>query len=183
MHSMNDVEKTVFLMGRILVGLFFLVMGMNHFGNLAEISSWVSSVGVPAASVAVVVTGFLLVLGGISFILGFHPTIGILAIAVFLVPVTLVMHNFWTITDPVQRQQEMMLLLRNMGLLGAVMLFVAIPRPWSMSLDGYLEKRQAGVDEDDQMVEDHHVETVEQEPRDDRQDPDGDYGNMEEFPV
>ncbi len=154
MQPLNDVEKSVFFLGRVLVGFFFLIMGMNHFGNLGDISATVAAEGVPAPTIAVLVTGILLVFAGLSFILGFHPTMGVLAIAIFMVPVTLVMHNFWTITDPMERQQEMMLLLRNMALLGAVMVFVAVPRPWAMSIDGYLARRRRDKESGEDEAED-----------------------------
>ena len=139
---MNDVEKTLFLVGRVLVGFFFLVMGMNHFGNLESMTTMVADVGLPAPMVAVVVSGILLVLAGLSFIIGFHPPMGVLAAALFLVPTTLVMHDFWAIEDPAARQAELTTFLRNIGLLGAVLVFLAIPRPWPMSIDRFIHRRR-----------------------------------------
>lgn len=141
---MNDIEQTLFLVGRVLIGFFFLVMGLNHFGNLADMTAMVADVGIPAPGVAVVVSGVLLVLAGLSFILGFHPPLGVLAAALFLVPVTLVMHDFWALEDPDARWQELNAFLRNVGLLGAVLVFLAIPRPWPMSLDRYIQKWRYG---------------------------------------
>ena len=137
---MNDIEKTLFVVGRVLVGFFFLVMGMNHFGNLQAMAAGLAEVGLPAPTVAVVVSGILLVLAGISFVVGYHPPLGVLSAALFLVPVTLVVHDFWALQDPVERQQELTTFLRNIGLLGAVLVFLAIPRPWPVSLDRYLQK-------------------------------------------
>ena len=141
---MNDIEKTLFLVGRVLVGFFFLVMGLNHFGNLAEMTAMVSAEGIPAPAVAVIVSGILLVLAGVSFIVGFHPPMGVLAAALFFVPVTLVMHDFWSFEETEARWQELNTFLRNVGLLGAVLVFLAIPRPWPMSLDRYLQKWRYG---------------------------------------
>ena len=132
---MNDIEKSLFLLGRVLVGFFYLIMGLNHFGNMGQMSSMVADIGIPAPTVAVVITGLLLVLAGLSFVIGFHPPLGVLAAALFFVPVTLVMHDFWTIDEPVARLAELNTFLRNVGLLGATLLFLAIPRPWPMSLD------------------------------------------------
>ncbi len=150
---MNDIEKTLFLVGRVLAGFFFLVMGLNHFGNLAEMSAMVADVGIPAATVAVLISGILLVLAGISFIVGFHPPMGVLAAALFFVPVTLVMHDFWALEEPEARWQELNTFLRNIGLLGAVLVFLAIPRPWPMSLDRYIQRWRF-----DKMTKDENVE-------------------------
>lgn len=139
---MNEIEWTVFVVGRVLVGFFFLMMGMSHFGNLAEMTASVAEVGLPAPMVAVIVAGILLVIAGVSFILGYHPPIGVVAAVLFLVPVNFVMHDFWTIDDPVARQNELMTFLRNTAIMGSVLVFLAVPRPWKTSLEEYLQSRE-----------------------------------------
>lgn len=139
---MNDVERTVFLVGRVLAGFFYLIMGMGHFGRYPEMTAGVSEMGLPAPGLAVVITGFLLVIAGILILIGYHPLLGVLSAALFLVPVTLVMHAFWNIEDPVARQQEVATFLRNVGLLGATLMFVAIPRPWPTSVEQMLQRRE-----------------------------------------
>lgn len=141
---MSDIERILFFVGRALVGLFLIFMGMNHFGNLEAMTMTVAEVGLPAPMVAVIISGVLLVLAGLSFILGFQPPIGVLAAALFFVPVTLIMHDFWTIQEPTARQEELFTFLRNVGLMGSFLLYLAIPRPWPLSLDRYIQKRRYG---------------------------------------
>lgn len=139
---MNDIERSVFLVGRVLAGFFFIVMGLNHFTNLGVIAGGLADQGIPAPEVAVVVTGLLLVVAGVLFVIGYHPLLGILAAALFFVPVTLIVHAFWAIDDPAARQMELSNFLRNIGLLGATLMFVGIRRPWPMSLDEFLARRR-----------------------------------------
>ncbi len=148
---MSDIERILFFVGRALVGLFLIFMGMNHFGNLEAMTMSVADVGLPAPMIAVVISGILLVLAGVSFLLGFQPPIGVLAAALFFVPVTLIMHDFWALDDPMERQQELSIFLRNVGMLGSLLLFLAIPRPWPLSLDRYIQKQkyQRAVDDDE----------------------------------
>ena len=152
---MSDIERILFFVGRALVGLFLILMGMNHFGNLQQMTMNVAEVGLPAPMVAVIISGILLVLAGVSFLLGFQPPIGVLAAALFFVPVTLVMHDFWAIEDPAARQEELMTFLRNVGILGSFLLYLAIPRPWPLSLDRYIQKRRYGrtLAEEDKVTE------------------------------
>jgi uncharacterized membrane protein YphA (DoxX/SURF4 family) len=79
-------------------------------------------------------TGSLLVLGGLSFILGVYPVVGVILLAAFLLPVSFMMHNFWNITDVQQKMGERTNFLKNMALLGAVLMTLAIPRPWPFSI-------------------------------------------------
>jgi uncharacterized membrane protein YphA (DoxX/SURF4 family) len=55
-------------------------------------------------------------------------------VALFLLSVTPVMHNFWTVTDPTQRLGEFINFSKNAALLGAALMLLAIPSPWPYSL-------------------------------------------------
>lgn len=93
-----------------------------------------SSKGVPAARLAVIVTGPLLLPGGISLLLGFRPEIGIVLLVLFFVPVSFTMYNFWSVADPRARMGEMINLTKNLATTGALLALVALHRPWPFSL-------------------------------------------------
>ena len=48
----EGIMDTVFLVGRIVVGLYFLYAGYNHFKNLGFMSGYVASKGIPAPKLA-----------------------------------------------------------------------------------------------------------------------------------
>jgi uncharacterized membrane protein YphA (DoxX/SURF4 family) len=93
-----------------------------------------ASKGVPAPKVAIVGSGVLLLVGGLSIVLGYKPMLGILCVVLFLIPVTLTMHNYWADKDPQARQMNQVQFNKNMGLLGAALMLLAIPEPWWLSL-------------------------------------------------
>jgi putative oxidoreductase len=51
-------------------------------------------------------SGVLAVAGGLSIALGYRAKLGGWALVAFLVPVTLAMHQFWNISDPMMRQDR-----------------------------------------------------------------------------
>jgi uncharacterized membrane protein YphA (DoxX/SURF4 family) len=110
--------------------------GFNHFAKLKMMSGYAKSKGTFAPSLSVGGTGVILLLGGASLLLGYHPTIGAALLVVFLLGVSFSIHNFWAIQEPQAKVMEMVNFMKNMGLLGLVLMTVAIPRPWPMSL-GY----------------------------------------------
>jgi putative oxidoreductase len=122
------------LIGRILYGGFFLIGGVNHFVKMTSYKQYVRMKHVPAPGVAVGVSGLLLLLGGLSVLLGFWPYIGLLLIAIFLVGVTPKMHAFWSVGDPMAKMGEQVNFMKNVALLGAALAMVAIPQPWTFSL-------------------------------------------------
>lgn len=124
----------IFLIARIVLGLYYLFSAGGHFFQIGMMSGYAASKGVPVPEVAVIVTGILLLIGGITILTGYRPTIGIIALVIFFLPVTFIMHNFWTIDDPMRRMSEMINFLKNIALLSSAVMFLAIPRPWPLSL-------------------------------------------------
>lgn len=86
--------EVLFLIGRIILGLFYLSNAYNHFSRLEMMAGYAQSKGVPAPKAAVIVTGILLLIGGLTFITGYQPTVGVIAVALFFLPVTFWMHAF-----------------------------------------------------------------------------------------
>jgi putative oxidoreductase len=124
----------LFLLGRILFGGFFLLNAYNHFTRASSMAPYAASKGVPAPRMAVLGSGLLLALGGLSILLGVKPKWGVLLLALFLVPVTFAMHNFWADQDQQTRQSNEIQFQKNLALLGASLMLLLIPEPWVLSL-------------------------------------------------
>ncbi|HEY6476370.1 MAG TPA: DoxX family protein [Polyangia bacterium] len=127
--------EEIFLTGRILVGGYYLFGAVHHFADLGKLARYAGAAGVPIPQVAVAVSGLLLVVAGLSFILGMYPDIGIAALVLFLVPVTVMMHAFWSDHDPMTRQMNIVNFSKNVALLGSGLMFAMVPRPWAYSLE------------------------------------------------
>ena len=123
-----------FLIGRIIVGLYYISSGIRHFTHLNMMAGYAGSKGVPLPKLAVPGSGALLVIGGLSLLLGYQPVIGIAAVVLFLIGVSPMMHNFWAVQDPMQKMAEMVNFTKNMALLGSALMFLAIPQPWMYSV-------------------------------------------------
>ena len=124
----------LFFIGRILFGGFFIMMGINHFMKSGMMTQYAASKGVPSAKFAVMLTGLLLVLGGLGMLLGIYTQWAVLALIVFLIPTSLKMHNFWAIQDPQQKMTEMVNFLKNMAFMGAALMILSIPTPWAFNV-------------------------------------------------
>lgn len=105
-------------------------------------SGYAADKGVPLPGVAVIVGAMLLILGGLSSISGYQPVLRIGLLVLFLMPVSMLMHNFWTVTDPQMQAIEQGLWMRNMALAGAGLFLLAVPRPWSWSIDARAAARR-----------------------------------------
>lgn len=130
----GEAMDILFLIGRILMGGFFTMMGINHFMKMKMMVEYSGAKKVPVPTLAVVGTGFLLLLGGLSIMLGYYPKIGVLLLAIHLIPVSVMMHNFWAIEDQMAKMTEMTMFMKNMALLGGALMLLAIPEPWMWSI-------------------------------------------------
>jgi putative oxidoreductase len=121
------------LLGRILFVLIFLMSGPRNF--LSQTIAYAASQGVPMASIVVPFSGVLALLGSLSILLGYHAKIGAWLIALFLIGVTPMMHNFWAVTDPMMYQMQFIMFMKNLSMLGGALLITQFGSgPWS--LDG-----------------------------------------------
>jgi putative oxidoreductase len=115
----TKIMKLIVLVGRILFSLIFLQTVLHHFSS--DTISYVSK-NVPAASVLVPFSGIIAIVGAISIILGYKARLGAWLIVLFLVPVTFMMHNFWAIEDPMMKQMQMGMFMKNLSILGGALL-------------------------------------------------------------
>jgi putative oxidoreductase len=113
-------QGAVVVLGRFFFALIFLMAGANHFNS--QTIAYAVSAGVPLASIAVPLSGVLSIAGGLSILLGYRAKLGAWLIVIFLVPVTLMMHKFWTVTDPMMAQIQMILFMKNVAMLGGALL-------------------------------------------------------------
>ena len=129
-------ETAALVLGRALLGGFFLYNGINHFRNRTMLQGYTTMKGVPYPEVAVRGTGAMLVLGGLSLLAGMRPKLGASLIGAFLFGATPKMHDFWNVEDAQQRAGEQINFTKNLGLLGAALIAAAVPEPWPASLAG-----------------------------------------------
>lgn len=126
--------EIAFLIGRIIVGLYWLMGAVNHFTQVKSMVPYAKMKNVPMAELAVPGTGVLLLVAALSIITGFYPVVAVAALVVFLVPVTFMMHNFWTIEDPMAKMSDMIMFTKNISMLGYTLILLGIPQPWAFSL-------------------------------------------------
>ena len=98
-------------------------------------SGYAGSKGVPAAKAGVVFSGLLVLVGGALVILGSHIRIAMGCLALFLIPVTYLMHDFWNEKDMMGKINQQVNFQKNVALLGAALFLLMISRPWPFSLN------------------------------------------------
>ena len=120
LRARASASSFITLVGRILFAAIFILSGFFHFSQ--QDIAYAVHAGVPMAGFLVPASGILALLGGLSILLGYRARLGAWLIVLFLVPVTLVMHNFWAVKDPMVAQIQMAMFMKNVAMLGAALL-------------------------------------------------------------
>jgi putative oxidoreductase len=110
----------VVVLGRFFFALIFLIAAPSHFTR--QTIAFSASQGVPLASIVVPLSGVLAIAGGLSILLGYRAKLGAWLLVLFLIPVTLMLHKFWTVQDPTMAQIQMILFMKNVSMLGGALL-------------------------------------------------------------
>lgn len=114
------------MVSRVLFGGYFILNGMNHIFNSSKMVGYAASKKVPMPRAAIVISGLLILLGGLGILLGFYVPFAVLAIEIFLVIVTLTMHDFWNATDSNTRMMEYISFTKNLALMGGALAFLFV---------------------------------------------------------
>src|SRR6202011_1466014 len=108
------------LAGRQLFSMIFIIASAGHFNSQTIESA--ARHGVPLPDFLVPLSGVIALVGGLSVLLGYHTRFGAWLLVTFLIPVTLVMHNFWVAPDAMAFQVEQGMFLRNVTMFGGGLL-------------------------------------------------------------
>jgi putative oxidoreductase len=127
-------------LGRLLFAIIFIQGGFFHFSPAAI--AYARAQDVPFAVVAVPLSGLMALVGGLSVLLGYKTRWGAMLLVLFLVPVTLLMHQFWRVEDPMAAAVQQAMFLKNLAMLGGAFL-IAYFGAGPGSVDDYLQRRAA----------------------------------------
>ncbi|MFE6864235.1 DoxX family protein [Nocardia sp. NPDC057668] len=113
------------LIGRILFAALFLGSAMGHLTKADAMAQYAQFRGVPSPKLAVIGSGVLLLVGGLSVLFGVWADLGALLLVIFLLPTAFLMHPFWKETDPEAKQTEMISFNKDVALAGAALMLFA----------------------------------------------------------
>jgi len=132
----RTLQGFVSVVGRVLLcTIFFTAAVGNKIPNFQAVAGYMAKEGVPAPQVMLAGAIAFLIAGSVSVVLGYKARIGAFLLLVFLVLATYYFHDFWTLSDPQVRQEQTIQFMKNLGLIGAMLLIIA-NGTGPLSLDG-----------------------------------------------
>jgi putative oxidoreductase len=128
---MDRNSGVTLFVARLGVGAIFLISGVGKLAAWSATAAFAGSKGVPTALLAAATV--LELLGAISVLAGWKARWGAAALVAFLVPVTLVFHNFWAYQGA-EAQLQTVQFLKNVSI-GGGLLAIFAAGPGALSVD------------------------------------------------
>ncbi|HXA86724.1 MAG TPA: DoxX family protein [Candidatus Dormibacteraeota bacterium] len=118
-------SKSQLVLGRVLLSVIFILSGLGKLPHFHDIAGMMAAKGIPLASVALVISLFIEIGGGLLVLTGYKAKYAALVMALWLIPVTLVFHHFWGI--PAEQQQDQTVhFLKNAAILGGLLILAYV---------------------------------------------------------
>jgi uncharacterized membrane protein YphA (DoxX/SURF4 family) len=114
------IMKFIPLIGRLLFSTIFMYTSISKFSDYFVYEA--QSKGIPFSSLLIPLVGIFEFVAGLSILFGCLSKWGAWIIVILLLPITLVMHDFWNIEDPVLYQLTMMTFMKNISILGGALM-------------------------------------------------------------
>jgi len=121
---MGWASSFLMLIGRWLMAAIFLFSAYGKVMNYDGTAAYMTTKGLPMVPLLLGLSIVIEFLGGLSLVFGYKVRALSILLVLFLIPVTLTMHNFWTMTDPLQMQDNMYHFFKNLAIMGGL-LYVA----------------------------------------------------------
>ena len=118
--------KAVLAIGQVLFALIFINSGIGHLTKLDAMTGYAKYKKVPAAKLSVIVSGLMILVGGVFVGLGIYADLGALLLAIFLIPTAFMMHNFWKESDATAKMNETIAFFKDLSMAGAALIIFAL---------------------------------------------------------
>ncbi len=125
------------LIGRVLLGLFFLSQALTYGSSWDANVQLLAMKEVPLPPLMLAVGLLVLFLGGLSLILGFATRFGALLLFAFVIGASIKLHDYWRIHDTALRASEFSTFALQMAVAGGLLLLVGMgPGPVAIDSAG-----------------------------------------------
>ena len=131
---MRVIENFCLLLGRLLMGSYFILPGLQKITSYQMMTDYMLSHNVPATAILLPITIVLQITLGLAIIVGFKGKIAAFILAGLTLVISIYMHNFWAMEEGLARTHEMQNFIKNMAIMGGLLVVSSLGTGW-LSLD------------------------------------------------
>lgn len=125
------------LLGRMLLAQIFLISGVGKILDWSGTEATMASKGMPLVPLFHIGALMCELGGGLALLVGFRARLAALVLFLFLIPTTLVFHNFWAV-PPAEQMQQTINFMKNLAIMGGLAFAMSFgPGPISIDRGGH----------------------------------------------
>ena len=128
MDWLKKYDNLYLLLGRILLGLYFLVFGALKVPTYFDKLSLMISKGVPLSGVLLPITIIVEVLAGFFLIIGQNLRISSLLLVGLTISINIFIHDFWNLTGDPSQAHEAQNFIKNLGIIAGLFVLSTIDK-------------------------------------------------------
>ena len=116
-----NFDKYIYLTGRVLIGLYFLIPGIFKVLSFSEYIEIVTTNDVPLPTLSLILVILCQLIFGSSIILGQFLKIGSIVLAVNVVLFNFYIHDFWNVNDVINKNHELQNFIKNTAIIAGLL--------------------------------------------------------------
>jgi putative oxidoreductase len=116
MGWLKKLDSTFFIVGRSLLGLYFILPGLSKVFDFASTLALMRMKGVPFSLVLLPLTIVIQLLGGIFLVLGRNLRLTAFILFGLTIVINLFIHNFWALTGDPSQGHEIQNFVKNLAI-------------------------------------------------------------------
>jgi len=128
MDWLKKYDNVYLLVGRTLLGLYFLVFGALKVPTYFDTLSLMISKGVPLSGVLLPITIIIQVLAGFFLIIGQNLRISSLLLVGLTFLINIFIHDFWNLTGDSSQAHEVQNFIKNLGIIAGLFVLATIDK-------------------------------------------------------
>lgn len=121
---MKLFNNVCLLAGRLLLGLYFILPGLQKITNFDMMSQYMAQHKVPMISVLLVVTIIIQLSAGLAIIIGYKGRFAAFLLAGLTLVISVYMHNFWNLPEGGDVARETQNFVKNMAIMAGLLVLV-----------------------------------------------------------
>lgn len=144
----NWISNLLMFFGRICLGIIFLWSAFDKLINFNFYTDFITSHMLPRPELYLLGAILVEVFGGLSLLFGYWTRLGAAVLLIYMIPTTLIFHDFWLIREATEKHLQTILFLKNLAIFGGL-LYVLSCGPGLFSFKE--NKRSKPLNDDDQL--------------------------------
>ena len=117
----SDFDKHIYITGRVLIGLYFLIPGIFKILSFSEYIQIVTINDVPLPALSLIIVIMSQLIFGSSIILGRFLKVGSIVLALNVALFNFYIHDFWNIDDVINKNHEMQNFIKNSAIIAGLL--------------------------------------------------------------